>query len=319
MNKKFLVTSMAALLLMGCNDDNDKVNSIDRDPTETEQIIEDQTWYYIHKDTPLTDIGYIDNYKLVIKNNNIYSKILGEDNERNYSYLYLSFTKNPIVEEGDNSPVLHETYPILAESGNYITPWNAELKLAKYGKIKNITDSSWTYAAPKINEDGTEIASKEGDLEITTSFTKKDLSNIQISTLLNTPVNGENLYFPDGSYCLANVQSKANQKFISTYYSVNELISENLNLNENLNEYTTYMINNFTSLNFDSVYAQQNLSDSNTVDYLGYINRFVGSNYLNHTYDHNYSYNNQEPASDCLFYNTTAYDFIKQNFEGYIR
>lgn len=316
MNKKFLVTSMAALLLMGCNDDNDKVNSIDRDPTETEQIIEDQTWYYIHKDTPLTDIGYIDNYKLVIKNNNIYSKIFGGDNGYDYSYLYLSFTKNSIVEEGDNSPVFYETYPILAESGNYITPWNAELKLAKYGKIKNITDSSWTYAAPKINEDGTEIASKEGDLEITTSFTKKDLSNIQISTLLNTPVNGENLYFPDGSYCLANVQSKANQKFISVYYPDNLLI----NLNENLNEYTTYKIFNITNLNFDQVYTQQNLSDSNTVDYLGYINRFVDGNYLNHTYDRYYPSNNfQAPESDCLFYNTTAYDFIKQNFEGYIR
>ena len=213
----------------------------------------------------------------------------------------MSFTKNSIVEEGDNSPVFYETYPILAESGNYITPWNAELKLAKYGKIKNITDSSWTYAAPKINEDGTEIASKEGDLEITTSFTKKDLSNIQISTLLNTPVNGENLYFPDGSYCLANVQSKANQKFISVYYPDNLLI----NLNENLNEYTTYKIFNITNLNFDQVYTQQNLSDSNTVDYLGYINRFVDGNYLNHTYDRYYPSNNfQEPESDCLFYNT---------------
>ncbi len=312
MNKKFLVTSMAALLLMGCNDDNDKVNSIDRDPTETEQIIEDQTWYYIHKDTPLTDIGYIDNYKLVIKNNNIYSKIFDIYNGYDYSYLYLSFKKNSIVEEGDNSSVFYETHPILAESGNYITPWNAELKLAKYGKIKNITDSSWTYAAPKINEDGTEIASKEGDLEITTSFTKKDLSNIQISTLLNTPVNGENLYFPDGSYCLANVQSKANQKFISVYYPISGLMS----LNENLNEYTTYEIDYITGMNFDPVYTQQNLSDSNTVDYFGYINRFVDGNYLNHTYDNYYWSNNnyQAPESDCLFYNTTAYDFIKQNY-----
>lgn len=316
MRKVAILPIIAIIILTGCGggsgDKNlvDEKQNLENHPT----LISDETFSYVHPFNPVIDDDHV---FVKIKNDKIYSVGIGLDidGKRYQATNFLTFpvyfsnaTKIIKGKNGDNYNYM-EMFPILTQQGIYRVQYDTEVHLYKFGDIIEQDQESIKYKVPSENY--------EDDLIVTLKYSKKDLSGVNLSSIFNKNISLDSGAFPQGAFCLTNIQSYSNKQFLvmreegqvseHPFEKMTGIFGSYTRLTSNINHSSDQYDNGFTTH-----YFWTNLINSYSTFGLGYL----GYPDVNHAYDFNRGMsgpNLDEYKAKCQYYNSIAYNFIKEN------
>ena len=317
MKKVFLLSALTLSVLTGCNDDNSSTKQIE----EIKKPSENEIWTFLQSPENIYQISEL--RTIEIEDNIIYSTPYNSyhDNEDYYNYptyyfnahLFLTFSTGNRVTDVNTEQEYDELYPLFTEDSAYQVTYDIDKENYKFGVITEVTPTSWKFKVPKLS-----TTESNSNLEITTTFDKKNLSNTDMSTLFGIPVNEKtSLKFPEGSYCLSNINSVSNQRFIT----VGSLYQGEWDYNvvNNFGDKTTISERYDGYIGFSGVNFRTTLLSDESLNGYGYLTYSDQS----HSYDYVlYMLQYEEDSAEkieiykarCLYFNKIALKHIKDNY-----